>query len=412
MNPATRLPRWADAALSAWLLFWASLVVVYCHSGALAFAGLAGLLGAAGWVVLLRRTPLRGRALLVGLAWVPLLLWMAVSSLWGPEVGEPTPPKLALQLALMLSLPALVATRAPRTKTVLSHILIATALAGTLAMVADVASGYGLAFAVDPLQPGESMWHRQSDAELNLGRGLVAWSLLTPVLLALMAHHLRGWRAWAAGAALVALLLAASLLNRLVVPLLILASSLPLAALATRAPRAVGRLGVAGALGLLLGAPLVGWLAGRVPESVLAQLPLSWDHRLRMWDYTLSRILERPLLGHGMDASRAMQDSFVTRIDVPIPFISLHPHNVGLQVWLELGLFGALFAAFALVSAMGAAARVSAGSRARVFAMQGLLFGVMAASLITVGAWQYWFWGLVVFAAALVLLLPGRHTPA
>ena len=407
MRPETRLPRGVDLGLSAWLLFWGSLLVVYNHAGAYAYAGLAVLLGAAGWLVLVRRTSLRGRALLVGLGWSGLLLWMAVSTLWAPDgPGLETTGRLAAQIGLMLSVPALVATRGAGAKSALSHILMATAVAGTAVLLADTLSGFGLSFAIDPMEPGSTMWRRQSDAEMHVGRGQVAWATLAPVLLGLMATRLAGWKAWAAGATFVAFLVAGAFANRLMVPLLILAFSLPAFALGWRAPKAVGRVATGLAAASILFAPLVGLLARAVPEGTLARLPLSWDHRLRMWDYALARIAESPLSGHGMDASRDMQDSFTTRIGVDIPYISLHPHNVGLQVWMELGLVGALFATIAVLVSGRAVMRVAGRSRARAAAGAGLIMGVTAASAITVGAWQYWWWGLVVLAAALITLIP------
>ena len=407
VNPATRLPRGIDLALSGWLLFWGSLLVVYNHAGAYAYAGLGVLLGLAGWIVLARRTPLRGRALLFGLAWSGLFLWMIASAAWSDYSAE-TAWRLGGQLALMLSLPALVATRGDGARSALSHIVMATAVAGAAVMVADVAAGYGLSFAIDPPESRDiaDMWRRQSDTEMHLGRGQVAWAVFAPVLLALFATRLGGAKAWLAGAAFLGLLLAATWLNRLFVPALILLFSLPAFALALRAPRAALSASVGLAAASVLFAPVLGFVAGRVPESVLERLPMSWDHRLRMWDYALARTLERPLLGHGLDASRAMQDSFTTRIGVDIPFISLHPHNIGLQVWMELGAIGALLATFAIL-AMRPALRLMAGrNRLRAAALAGLVAGAAAASAITVGAWQYWWWGLVALAGACVALIP------
>ncbi|MEL7231252.1 MAG: hypothetical protein AAGJ85_01915, partial [Pseudomonadota bacterium] len=183
---SSRLPKWLDGTLSAWLLFWASLIVVYNHAGAYAYAGLVILLGAVGWLVLLRRTALRGRAILFGLAWSFLFLWMVVTTRWG-EFDANTAWRLGGQVILMLSLPAFFATRSERVQSALSHILMATALGGAAVMVADIVSGYGLSFTLDPIQQGQTMWRRQSDAEMHIGRGLVAWSILTPTLMALFA---------------------------------------------------------------------------------------------------------------------------------------------------------------------------------------------------------------------------------
>ena len=405
-NPS-RLPDWLDGTLSAWLLFWASLIVVCNHAGAYAYVALAVLLGAVGWLVLIRRTALRGRAILFGLAWSFLFLWMVVTTRWG-EFSANTAWRLGVQLVLMLSLPAFFATRSERVKSTLSHILMATALGGVAVMVADLLSGFGLTFTLDPLRDGQTMWRRQSDAEMHLGRGLVAWSILTPTLLALFATRLSGWARWAVGLTFVGLLFAAAGLNRLFVPVLIMAGSVPVFFIALKAPKLALRGSVWLAAASILFAPIVGWLSRFASEDMLSRLPLSWDHRLRMWDYTFARILEKPLTGHGLDASRGMQDSFTTRIGVDIPYISLHPHNVGLQVWLELGAVGALFAAGAIF-AMGPAAKLLAARNPyRMAALAALITGAAIASAITVGAWQYWWWGLIGFAGASVAFIPEK----
>ncbi len=402
---SSRLPKWLDGTLSAWLLFWASLIVVYNHAGAYAYAGLVILLGAVGWLVLVRRTALRGRAILFGLAWSFLFLWMVVTTRWG-DFSPNTAWRLGGQVILMLSLPAFFMTRSERVMSALSHILMATALGGAAVMLADVLSGYGLSFTLDPIQAGQTISRRQSDAEMHIGRGLVAWSVLTPTLLALFATRLSGWKAWAVGVSFLCLLLAAAGLNRLFVPLLILGGSVPVFFIALRAPQITLKLSVWLAAASVLFAPIVGWLSRFASEDFMSRLPMSWDHRLRMWDYALARILEKPLTGHGLDASRAMQDSFTTRIGVDIPYISLHPHNIGLQVWMELGAVGALFATGAIL-AMGVAAKRLAGRNPyRIAAMAALIVGVAIASAITVGAWQYWWWGLVGFAGAAIAFVP------
>lgn len=60
----------------------------------------------------------------------------------------------------------------------------------------------------------------------------------------------------------------------------------------------------------------------------------SWSTRLVYWSHALDRIVQQPVRGWGLDASRAMA-----------PDIQLHPHNAALQVWLELGVIGAVGAA-------------------------------------------------------------------
>ncbi len=407
------LPSWLDRTLSAWLAFWLSLVVVYNHAGALAWAGLVVILGAAGVVALVPRLVSdRGyiRPAIPFLVTLTVLFaWMMASAGWG-EYGPDTAWRLATQALIGVGVPVLLVSRSERLKRNLSHVLMATALAGVAVILADAASGYGLSLALDPVGAGEDLNYRQGEAEMHLGRGQVAWALLSPLLLALMAKRLPKGAAWVAGVALVGLLVAGCVLNRLYTPVIILLGALPLFALGWAAPKLALRLSGATAVLSIALAPLVGLVARTASEGFMARLPMSWDHRLRMWDYTLQRVAERPLLGHGLDASRAMQDGFTTRIGVDIPYISLHPHNVGLQAWLELGAIGALLMAAALGLGIALAGRLANGSRARLAALSGLFMGMSVGGAVTVGAWQYWWWGLIVMAALLVVFIPAKGT--
>ena len=71
-------------------------------------------------------------------------------------------------------------------------------------------------------------------------------------------------------------------------------------------------------------------------------------------------VFQRPLLGWGLDTSRAIpggtdlrpihyivpwSDKPITHPDQNLP---LHPHNAALQIWLELGLFGVIAFMFAV----------------------------------------------------------------
>ena len=87
---------------------------------------------------------------------------------------------------------------------------------------------------------------------------------------------------------------------------------------------------------------------------------ISAGHRLLIWSFAGDRIAERPLIGWGLDASRAIPGG-----DDPIrpgeSWMPLHPHNAALQLWLELGVPGAVL--FALLAAL-ALARLAARSMA------------------------------------------------
>ncbi len=84
-------------------------------------------------------------------------------------------------------------------------------------------------------------------------------------------------------------------------------------------------------------------------------------HRLAIWNFVDKNISQRPIAGWGLDTSRVIPGrdntvnlaaNCVTKSGVAMKFnisnMPLHPHNAGLQLWLELGMLGVLIASFAL----------------------------------------------------------------
>ena len=70
------------------------------------------------------------------------------------------------------------------------------------------------------------------------------------------------------------------------------------------------------------------------------RVPLSGLHRLEIWEFVVSKISEKPLMGYGLEASRILGRNEVSTIIPGAILFSLHPHNGFLQMWLELGLGG------------------------------------------------------------------------
>ena len=100
------------------------------------------------------------------------------------------------------------------------------------------------------------------------------------------------------------------------------------------AHRRAGRFFLIGAsIALFAGAPFFAELLNASGWQNAAWLPESSRHRVEIWNAVADLIVQKPLLGWGFDASRA--------IGVGVP---LHPHNASLQVLLELGAVGGVIA--------------------------------------------------------------------
>ena len=149
------------------------------------------------------------------------------------------------------------------------------------------------------------------------------------------------------------------------------------------------------------------------PDYILTQapwLPLSAHHRLRIWAFTSEAVVERPILGWGMDTARSLPGGkaqvVITRppaqgeatgagaasaSEPPLTgeLLPLHPHNAALQVWLELGAVGAVLA-MALVGLT--VSRVGRLSRQKVdrAAALGYITAAFVIAYFSYGIWQTW----------------------
>jgi exopolysaccharide production protein ExoQ len=145
-------------------------------------------------------------------------------------------------------------------------------------------------------------------------------------------------------------------------------------------------------------------LAQRAPLAEAADaVKLSAGHRLLIWSFAGDRIAERPLSGWGLDASRAMPGGR----DLIRPhqtWMPLHPHDAPLQLWLELGVPGAV--AFALLVALAWFA-VAATDWPRLFAAAAgaSLMAALVASFASYGIWEEWWLGTMLFVLFTIIVM-------
>jgi len=229
--------------------------------------------------------------------------------------------------------------------------------------------------------------------------------LIWPAIILILVHFKQGW---VLTIGLILVLAVTAILNRLSLCIPVLCVSAAFVALAASRPR----LGIISAflvaISTLLFAPIIGVLASLVDEATLSSIPLSWEHRVRMWAFVWERIQESWLIGNGFDVSRTLQDTFLSRDGRDITIVSLHPHNIGLQLWLETGLIGVLLATGFLM-ALIKPVLVFCETKPRAAAMSGLIVATALNGALTIGIWQYWWWGLIALSAGLVSLIPHNH---
>ena len=157
---------------------------------------------------------------------------------------------------------------------------------------------------------------------------------------------------------------------------------------------------------ILLGPPIsIG--AGAIKDLPVAasELPKSASserHRLLIAQFALAHIAKRPMFGYGFDSSRAIPGGKVERFE-RAPALPLHPHNVILQIWLELGAIGAVIAA-AFVTLVMCGMRVFSADRGAGATANATFAAFATIALLSYGIWQNWWLMTGWLAATLVLV--------
>ncbi|WP_374577297.1 O-antigen ligase family protein [Phenylobacterium sp.] len=372
------------------LLF--SLTPLVAWLGPLGFAPLAAVCGlAAIWNLRIGEAD-RPAAIAI----LVMVCWAVVSVVWSPyqpaKLGASTAAKLVAEAVLYWAMFRAAASAAPASRALALKVLAWGLAAYGVLLVVEAASGAliyrSLRQAIgDPIRPDLAI--------KNVAQGSFVLAVLAP------AGALAGWRAGAGvwpGLLIGAGVVAATLGLAADAPTLALVAGFLAGAAAYAWPKAAPRLLAACAAVYFLAMPWVlaaGWKSGLL-QQVETRVELSWSMRLGYWRHAVDWTRDHPFRGWGLDASRMFG-----------PGITLHPHNGALQVWLELGLIGAMAAAvfFAVAMARQARARRDLGAAAAVAAASAYL--VMGA--VSFGVWQEWWLavGALAATACLALQRPG-----
>ncbi len=156
---------------------------------------------------------------------------------------------------------------------------------------------------------------------------------------------------------------------------------------------------------LIITAPLSFARLERFPgfTETVDRIKVSAGHRLMIWSFAGERIAERPLTGWGLDAARGIPGG-KDPIRPGETWLPLHPHNAPLQVWLELGVPGAVL--FALLVALPWCGLATVPWPRIFVAAAGTSLAIaLIASLATYGIWQEWWLATLWFSLFAVLVM-------
>lgn len=175
-------------------------------------------------------------------------------------------------------------------------------------------------------------------------------------------------------------------------------------ALATRFPKAMVHIVFLAAAILLFAAPWIFQAWYSLAQTLDLPKAQQFLVRAEIWDTAARQSLTSPLFGHGLDATRyanilQFENTYYKGQEV------WHPHNMFVQVWLDLGLIGVSLFLALLWAGWRATWRLSGGQTAAILA--GVVMAI-ATALVTHSLWQTWTIILAFVATGLASLL-GNH---
>jgi len=376
------------------------------HAGGLGIAAVAAIAGFAALITL--PLPKLRDIGTWGLALTAFLAWAFISALWSPYEDPHTlsnPVKLFVGVGLFYAFDRGVKAASLRSARVLRTLVIGMLFAGLGLLLIDLLFPYAVTYWVDPIGADEHPINKAGDILGNLGHAVAVYTLLVGFIVGLMSG--RGRIGAMLSIIFVIGLLVAAISHGLAVGILGVLAAGAAMGLAKFWPRltliALTTLGVLS----ILAAPLMGFAARAIGPDMKAKLPISWEHRVEMWNYILTKIAERPVMGHGFDAVRTFNEMYISR-GLEFPYVSLHPHSAGLHIWVETGLIGAILASITL-TLIGVGGVKTARARPE---LAGPLAGFAAAAIVictvTFGVWQDWWWASLVMVVSLRHFIPGK----
>ena len=313
-------------------------------------------------------------------------LWIFLSGFWSP-LHRPS-------LALNVLAPVLVGGSVVWFSLHLSRawsyrLSYAFAISVSIGMVVLVIEGVSGGFLRSILPPEDPTPNNAKDI-IALGRGVTA---LAPALFPAVIIVSAIWNRYAA-LALLGLGAAAAISNDVNANVIVIGAGLVAGIVTFKLSYRIISIAGWGIIAILLLSPLAAFYP---VEAIFASfgdvLPPSWLHRIAVWQSVAARIPEGLPFGFGADFARVWKETapmiMVPGTTAPLSIMPTHPHNVFLQIWLELGLPGVI--AFSVFVYCGMRALQKAEPPIAIVAsLMGSAAAILVSFLIEGSLWQVW----------------------
>jgi O-antigen ligase len=381
------------------------LTPIIAHAGGLGFVPIVFLMGLVGLVFCLISR--RFTFTKVQLALIVFTSYLCLSANWSPyetNIFITNYNKLLIMsIALYWSVYLFELASNKNSKKLITLILIMSFLEAIVLFV-DIKTHYSVTMAIETLYTSEDRLSRLVQTEMNLGHAIVFLVLLlSPVLVFIFSRYSK-YISLIASVIIVSLIISASIFNHLGIGILSVIAVLLSMGFGYIYPRFAPSFFIFISILAIIFAPVLAYFSFLITEPGLTDLPMSWDHRFRMWGYCWNIISEHPFVGAGFDASRTFNDSFIAQDGRNLSLLSLHPHNLGIQIWTETGLVGAVLASILLLSLIKPLKKNINNSKSSS-AYSGVIVASFTISSLTIGAWQLWWWSAVFLALGITKLV-------
>jgi len=402
-------PTWVDRKDYFVLILVFCVLPIASQAGGLGIAAITALggvltligLGPAKIGEILKHTPKPVWALMA------LLFYGLISSAWSPYQSNrslPNPAILLLGVPLYFLFVRAVVQFSKAESIWLRRVWIWSTIGSAIAILVDLTTGYTISLAIDPVSAGENAESRRGDLIQNLGHGVAVLTLLFPAVAVTLWQ--RGTTSRIISIVLGLVILMCGIFAGMSASICAFFASLVFMIFAAFTPRiALAGMHIVTALALT-SAPLFALFATKLSATQLASIPFSWEERLHNWRYIFEKIGEHPVIGHGFDAVRTFQDKHTIRGFDDRAIVSLHPHNAGLHIWVELGLIGIAICVAAIYLSYKGVLSSKMIEKPAAMALCGTGLAAITNASLTFGVWQDWWWAVIITAFSTSALIP------
>ena len=385
------------------------LMPVVSHAGGLGIAPLVFILGSVGLLLHLKsndkKIPRSPVFLTLGL----FLLWVCFTSLWSPYHSDDLLTnyiKLFIMGLVFYFAPSVMKKVAKTKLLALQRIFIVTTFLSAIFVTIDIWSGFKFTLLFNPASSSDELVYRIIDAEQNLGHAITVLILFSAPMTILLKLNFKIWKLLSI--LFFTLIFLAAWKNNLWIGIIGTAAVILTLFLAFKFPNNLPKIALFIVASSIILAPLQAFVSSQFLANDLSVIPISWEHRLRMWAYCWPVIRDNSLAGLGFDAVRTFDEQWKTRNGMNLTIVSLHPHNASIHIWTETGLIGCILVCAFIFALFRALSKFVTG-RDRTVLMSGVTMGALFISVSTYGAWQFWWWSSVFFSAGLIHLIPMRE---